>query len=283
MLEPFIWMFKTNGFLRYFLKLLFVSILLVVIGVSIIFSTTFLVGLFRLSPLIIMCLGILVVCSPILFIQGYFWELVSSIIDRDTDIIASNIYNGKTKQILSINLPEWGLFKFIWRGFASIVATSIMLIPWAIVLYAALSVNEVAIDKFDLVMACKSEPIIGIPILMLSIIFNILSPGLLWNYAKNNSVVSTLNIPKAIFLFGNYTFKYIFNLILIWVLYFVDALITIFLFKIANFNGILQSLNNQPLTLTVLIITALFLLCKWLYYIHVYAYLLGTIAPKEEW
>ena len=129
MLEPFIWMFKAENFGKRYLQLLIAIVIFTLIAIL-----TNLIGasLPKESGAANTFL-IISIASPILLIfliQGYFWELTAGIISRDIDIMASNIYSGKIKSVFKIKIPDFNPFSFIWRGFASIIASILMFIPF---------------------------------------------------------------------------------------------------------------------------------------------------------
>lgn len=103
-------------------------------------------------------------------------------------------------------------------------------------------------------------------------------PALLWNYAYKNSVVAVWNIRKAIYLMGNYPFRYIFNTILFILIAvgssFVDGFAGNFM-KVAFTSGDIIGMVLSALLLFLLSL-------KNIYLIFVFAYLLGTIAPTSE-
>ena len=213
LIQPFIWMFKSEGFKSHILYLIAMTLFLLVVsavlvGITVTTSifTTFLTNNFVIIILAIAAL--LFFCLlPFWFGQGYFWELTYRIIQRESDVKASNIYNGKVSQVFKITLPERNVFKFIWRGFASFVATIIMYTPYVLIVYAYLSTYGInGQNEFF------SNPMT--PILALALIMNILTPALLWNYANRNSVLAVLNIRKAVYIAGNYTGRYILNVLL---------------------------------------------------------------------
>ena len=286
MFEPFIWMFKTEGFKTHYIKILITSIILFVAGIISTFPTVFLgTALFVFNPIlsiIIFALGIFLACSSFFMVQGYFWELTEQIIDRTCDIKSASIYNGKISQVYTIVLPEWNVLKMIWRGFASIVATIIMYIPWGILIYTCLLAQQkTAIDFANRLSLISVEPTLWIPMELLLLIFIFLIPGLLWNYANRNSVVATLNIRKAIYIFGNYPLKYILNLLAMALFYFVDMGLTLGLIKLFHIDSLAQS-SNHILAGILLLLFSTFVFIKFLYKIFVYAYLIGTLAPSGE-
>ena len=256
-MEAFIWMFKNEEFKKHFwLLCIFLIIFVAIIAWAVGFKT---IGL----SIIMLFTIVFLACMP----MGYFWELTGAIINRDFDVIASQVYDGKIKEVYNVHFPKFNILKFIWRGFASIVAMVILYLPFY-------GLNLIAVNNgtlFD----------IKIVISLLFILFLILLPALFWNYAKQNSVFSMLNIFKATFLVGNYTFKYfraIFLLIIICLAsYFVDSLLVPFS---SMFEGTFVLQNS--LISVGFIIGSVFMVIKDVYLMYVAAYVLGTIVPTQE-
>jgi len=284
MLEPFIWMFKCENFSKYYLKLFLFAVLLFIIGIISIFPTVFLgtilIKTSLASSIAMYTIGIFVLLSSLFLIQGYFWELTYNIIDRKWDIKAPSIYNGKVVEIFKVDLPEWNLFKFVWRGFASIVATIIMYIPWIEVLLLFFIFNSTRVGATQNFTSLINSYGIALPLFYGLFLF--LIPSLLWNYASKDSVFATLNIFKAIYIIGNYTVRYIINGIKFVIFYLLDLCLTWGIMTVLNINSIQASKEVSILNIIVLIIFAILIFGKYLYKIHVYAYLLGTIAQVGE-
>ena len=280
MFEPFIWMFKLSNFKIHFLKLIIVSVILSLQAVILyypmmkLFSTANSFFTYALYTII----AIFVCCSPILFLQGYFWELSSQIIDRSSDITSTSIYANKVREINKIELPEWNVKRYIWRGFASIVATIIMLVPWATIIYFSISRDTHSIN----LIPSDINPAVSIPLAAFIFLFYLLVPGLLWNYAKTDSIMAPLNIQKSIYLFGNYTGRYLINIIIIFVVFTADMLLTFLLDSVFGLTQLITNytaLNSIVLPILLTIIFSAIVLIKWIYLVHVYAYLIGTITP----
>ncbi|MBR6127163.1 hypothetical protein IKQ21_05710 [bacterium] len=256
------------------MKLFVVSVILAIQAIILIFP---LMALFSTANsfftfAIYTIIAIFVFCAPILFIQGYYWELTSQIIDRSSDIISTNIYAKKVREINKITLPEWDVRKYIWRGFASIIATSIMLIPWLAVI--CLNISQISLYNMN--------PAIRVPLICFAFLFYLLVPGLLWNYAKRDSILAPLNIPKAIYLFGTYTGKYILNIVIMFFVYVLDIIITYILDAVFRFSQIITGITDTKallFSLLIIIPYLILMLVKWLYLVHIHAYLIGTITP----
>ncbi len=267
-MEAFFWMFKKEEFKQHFSFLCFGTIILFIMAIII----AVLLNLINVPSLlfksIIVGISILVFLLPLFFPLGYMWELTGNIINRDFEIVASNVYNGKVKEVYNIELPKLNLFRFIWRGFASFVANFIMLIPYTVLIYVALT-QETMLSS-------------GVLILLLSVIFYFLLPGVLWNYAKQNSIFAVLNVPKAIFLAGNYTFRYLKAILLFLIIYFLNIFIdSSFVKPLYPLFGGSFDFHNIPMLIGVLIALILGMI-KTFYLIYVSAYILGTIVPTQE-
>ena len=146
--------------------------------------------------------------SSSLVVQGYFWELTSSIISRDVDIVANNIYSGKIKSVFVISLPDFKPAKFIWRGFASIVASIMMVLPYALLVFSTAFTGVFTLPMLEI---GNFHSIYAICYNLLYVFFFAFLPAMLWNYAKENSVFAVWNIRKAVYLLGTYPGKYILN------------------------------------------------------------------------
>ena len=262
MLEAFVWMFRDKQFKSHYIYL-FSKFIFFEIAALVLFFVTDPLKLF-VNIQFVNLIAIILAVFPFLCIQGYFWEMTENVIAREFDIKSANIYNGKIKQIYVIELPELRFFKLVWRGIASIFATFLLLFPFIYMIYKEI----IKPDMLPLSMQ-----------VLLYLFWAFFIPALLWNYAHRDSVVAVWNIRKAIYLMGNYTGKYIFNIILFIIFYTVDYFILFFLAEVLGIKTIteLNSIN----AIKVLIWTVVAYI-KYFYTLYVYAYLLGTIAPSEE-
>jgi len=276
MFEPFIWMFKTPDFKRNYIKLVICSIILLLISTVCIlwlhntitvFNNKTIFSVYAYSILLLI-LKIL----PFILLLGYFWELTSNIIDRDFDVNAGSIFNGKIQTINKFTFPNWDPFKFVWRGFASIVATSIMAIPWTVLLTMYITGNIA--QNYTPASFMANIDTIYKPIVLLALIYTFLLPGLFWNYASKNSVFSALNIHKAVYIAGNYTFRYLINSFL-----FIAICCLFWDISIIFINPNL--IFNPQISFSYIIVQIL-LIIKNAFLIHIQAYLLGTITPPSE-
>lgn len=253
-MQPFIWMFKIKDFKQHFWYLICLSIILYVLCIGLAFIPI-------PEPFKFLTKGISYLLSTIpgLYIVGYFWNLTEQIINREKDIDANNIYDGKIKETYTITLPELNFIDNIWRGIASIIATILLAIPFAIIMLAGFKQGTLA--------ALPPAFALFIPA-FLCMFF----PALFWNFAYRGSVVAVWNIRKAIYLVGNYPLKYFVNVFTMVVINIISTAIDYFLSTFA-----LSKANLIIITIVYAIIGL-----KYLYFIFVNAYLLGTIAPTSE-
>ena len=284
MIESLIWMFKTKKFKNHFLFLLSFEIILFLLGLLLILLAVPFRNTFFASALIILSIVCFIV--SFLFLQGYFWELTEAVIKRDTDIDATTHYNGKIKVINIIKLPELKFKRLIWRGIASIVASVILFIP---VIYILLGLSITAVDTIKLLNMNTQQTILMYKYLVLFICMFI--PALLYNYASKDSVFAVLNLPHAIYLIGNYTWRYFKNTFLFLIFLFSYAFLMNMITTSFGLNFSTASAETGHNILSISganilfsgIILLFFTLIFRIYFIYVNAYLLGTIAPKEEW
>lgn len=272
MFKPFSWMFKTENFKKRFWQLFITFICFYTLSIVVYYGKDFF-AVDLADKQFTNIVSIILYLTAFLIPQGYFWELTSNIISRKVDIVASNVYSGKIKQCDIIELPEFKIKDLFWRGIASIVASFITFAPFILLMHS-ISFTEV----FEL-------PILNIEILkniyfacllFLIIVFLICLPGLLWNYSYRNSIVAGLNIFKAIYLLETYPLKYITNTLTFIVFYIVNCSILIKLDYLILSNNLLQETYIVFLGLNIVI------QLLYIYSLHVYAYLLGTIAPPSE-
>ena len=284
MIESLIWMFKTKKFKNHFLFLLSFEVILFLLGLLLILLAVPFRNTFFASALIILSIVCFIV--SFLFLQGYFWELTEAVIKRDTDIDATTHYNGKIKVINIIKLPELKFKRLIWRGIASIVASVILFIP---VIYILLGLSITAVDTIKLLNMNTQQTILMYKYLVLFICMFI--PALLYNYASKDSVFAVLNLPHAIYLIGNYTWRYFKNTFLFLIFLFSYAFLMNMITTSFGLNFSTASAETGHNILSISganilfsgIILLFFTLIFRIYFIYVNAYLLGTIAPKEEW
>lgn len=269
-MESLVWMFKEKDFTKHYWYLVIGTIILTIFSViGIIILPSLLNAVNIQNIFIIQAILFIAILIPCLFPTGYYWELTENIISRQIDISANNIYDGKIKEQYKIELPELKATKFIWRGFASIIASIIMVLPYLILVGLSIFSGSCA----------QVSPWIFLTSL---IMFSLLIPGLLWNYAKQNSVVSVLNISKAIYLMGNYSFRYFKAIFLMILFNIVNAFLDKYIVKMI-LPYIKKDFDFQDcLLIGGLFVYLILIFLKDMYMIFVYAHILGTITPAEE-
>lgn len=274
MFEPFVWMFKKENFKKHFLYLTLLTPLLYVSG-FVLAILGFMNGGFATTEGLILIVGAFLLmiagsCLP----SGYFYDMTENIIDRETRYTASNIYNGKApKSYFVFDLPDFNLFKHIWRGVASFVATILMILPYVLLMIFTIFTGTLAGTL------CNVDPLLYVGAYFFYCFF---FPALLWNYARTNSVFAVLNIFKAVNIIGNYTLAYMWRVVVFIILF-------VFNYIVDTFIGAIAGLSSNP-TIDDISITRIFVMffavgviwLKNLYFWFVYAYLLGTLAPSEE-
>ena len=258
--EPFVWMFKYKLFKKHYLYLFLFTLICLFMAFIIPYLLVKFINIFGIQYYITI-LSVVLVLIPLLILQGYFWELTEAFIERDIDIKSANIYNGRIKEIFIIEFPEIRAFKLIWRGIASIVATFLLSLPFWFMIYSG------NVTKLTLVNQ-----------LICYVFWCLFVPALLWNYAHRDSVVAVWNLRKAIYLMGNYPFRYVWKILLIVANFAVDYYALTYLIKIFGlFSPEMSVVYILKLASVILLATI-----KYLYDIYVCAYLLGTLAPVDE-
>ena len=292
MFKVFNWMTDLDGFKEHLQKLIVIGCVLFLISSFFISHTLTIIKATQttnLTFIIGILIAILLPAVPNLLISGYFLFFSESIIRREEDIVPPLVYNEKIKKIEKIELPEFNTWKFIWRGIAAIVANALMWFPMYLIMIITLSFTvmpfcfgsaQVTLYIYNFV---KSPAFIAFIILAC-----LLVPALLWNYAKQNSIVAVWNIPKAIHIVGNYTFRYFVRIFGVIVIGAVDNALKIAIgyltMGLSPFQGvdasfIAQSANISGISLAIYL---LIIYLESLYFMYLYAYLLGTIAPPSE-
>ena len=269
MLNAFIWMLKLKDFKKHFIYLTLTTIVSFLIAFYI--QTTSLSALFQTI------LTLIFLAVPFLAITGYFWDTTQNVVDRSVDYKFSNIYGkGIKEKLVGIELPDFNLFKHIWRGISSLVASVLIMLP----LYVLLTISG-RLQELSSITTMT-------PTVMICLFYFSFFPALLWNYAKNNSIVSVFNFPKAVYIMGNYTTRYVIHTVILLALIFADKIInhvlclhlTLDISTLTNIGSIISFLQNTDLLL--LILPLIIILIKSIYLLMVYAYILGTIAPIDE-
>lgn len=283
MLKPLFWMFKEKDFKKHFCILLLIELLFFVFGI-IALCVLLPMNLDRQIGVIVSLMVMFLI--PFLFIQGYFWELTECVINREIDLTASNIYDGKINNNIKIKLPKINVLRMLWRGIASIVASIILFVPAVSILIWFSTTGCEAYRLYDV----GQDLILYLSqFIMLFIVLFV--PALLYNYAKKDSVFAMLNLPSAVYIMGNYTWQYVKNTALFVLLSFVYSYILSFLAKFLNveisINLVLSGRQTMSVNAENLILsTVLLLLVSFVfrvYFVYVNAYLLGTIAPRQEY
>lgn len=264
MFEAFTWIFKKENFKKHYILLLVLNIF------SVLPVILLLTGI--LKSLIGACIALLFALLSALPLCGYYWKLVENIIDADTDISANNICNGKIKTCLKIDLPELSFFKLLWRGIASLVANILLIAVYMLIVFSLgflAGFSGTHLNQFFTLLAPIQMFAIGMGVLM----FYLFIPALFWNYAKNNSVFAILNIRKAIYIAGNYPGRYIGKMFQMLFVYLVNVLILFLIgFPFASL------INTKVCNIIQYIVAIPF----GVYFMFVYAYILGTLVPSEE-
>lgn len=258
-MEAFIWMFRQKDFKKHFFYL--VSITIYLIAFCAVVLTLFIHNNDKKLDIIIALITLL----PSYFVMGYFWELTENIINRNSNILANNIYDNKIKKEDIIELPELNFLKFIWRGIVSFVASIIMVLPPLLLIYYIATSGSL----------CHVNPV---ALTIGQCLYYLFIPALLWNYAKQNSIVAPLNIFKAIYILGNYTFRYLKNV----AIFFLVNSISIYVNNFIIQNFIVQNKQDNFLFILSAILFIIIFALQCYYFVFVYAYLLGTILPEEE-
>ena len=281
MLQPLSWMFKTKDFKKYFWTLCSIDFGFNILALILFISVTTIADRYTMPVIIVLLFSFIIFIIPYLFVSGYFWELTFNIIGRDTDISASEIYNGKIKQSEKIELPKIKFFRFIWRGIASIVATIMLILPIILII---LSFSKSTVKTFE--MFSLNPALLPIVYLSVSIFICLFIPALLHNYAYRDSVFAVLNLRRAVYLMGNYPFRYLWNTFLLFIFSVISAYILRFLSGISGVNFDVTNINTQAISNIHMIIAfavIMIITIFWrIYSLFVNAYLLGTLAPKEE-
>ena len=285
LIEPFIWMFSVENFKKHFIYLLLVPVVCwVTVFLMFLCTNGFTIQNLVLNVVLIV-LTIFVLLCPILCLTGYFWCLTDNIIGRNLEAKLNSVYNGKADFKNVITLPEWDIPRFIWRGIASWFASVIMYIPIVLVMVFIIFNMSLIASFWNL---DPRQMIIAVSIIMIMI--SLLIPGLLWNYARRDSVVAVLNIPKAIYLMESYPLKYFLNSFLM-VVFSIARSFIIRAIMIAIGMGAIFATNTAPnsyadffnpsfITAYVVSIILGYILDS--YWIFANSYLLGTIAPPSE-
>jgi hypothetical protein len=285
-------MFKTEYFKRHFLYLILTAVISWVVFFVYLFGISFLPVLSPVTDIILKAIAVLIFMTPLLCLTGYFWCLTDNIISRELEPKLNSVYNGKADFVNKITLPDWDIPRFVWRGIASIVATIIMYIPFVLLVWL-FTFNMGIMTVFLNV----SPEMAGIGLFVFILILSFFVPGLLWNYARRDSVVAVLNFPKAVYLVESYPGKYCLNTFLFIIFSIARSLFVRFLAIVlgiapylASARGGCKGLGGCPAIsgcptgdiLLPLIVFAVISFIIGVYWLFVNAFLLGTVAPPSE-
>ena len=257
MLNAFVWMFRKKEFAKHFFYLMFFIFMALALTIA---STK---NLFAFNNNLALAMEFLP--FVIYFVlMGYFWDLSSEIIERERDVEASSVYNKRVSIKYNFEMPSLNFIKLAWRGFSSIVASVLIPIPYLILFYISSSSGH-----YDSLPTWVKIFSLGL--------FVSFAPALYWNYAKTNSVFATLNIAKAVFVMGNYTFRYI-SIVFVWLLlllanFYVDSIIY-------NYVSVAHDINL--ISISILCLMSFLFIFKTAYLIFVHAYILGSLVPASE-
>lgn len=278
MLEPFVWMFKAKNFKQRYFQLLFSALLVL----SIAFLTCYISSLLPIDFSIYF--SFFIVFLPVLlifFVQGYFWQLTSNVIAREVDISASNVYSGeKIKYLFKIELPDFKPLNFIWRGFAGCVASILMMLPFLLLVLSSMYTKVFFLPFSNIEIY---HHIFALSYNIIYFVFFALIPAMLWLYAKENSVVAVWKFRRAIQLLESYPSSYFKNTFIFILFYLFNYFILFLLAKIMYISSVFT--NPQLISLESCLIETGFIFIVYvvyLYSLHVYSYLLGTIVPTTE-
>lgn len=267
MIKPFIWMFGIENFRTRVFQLLCTMIVAIALAALFRLAGTF----FNLDILVADALALIVLVSAICIIQGYFWEVTHCIVNREVSIEANNIYSGKIKKVYKITLPKFKLRRFLWRGIASIVASLLLVVPYLILVYTTLFMGLFSSPFFNGQVMFWGY-LVSYTILL--IFYFVSMPAVFWNYAAKDSVTAVWELGRIIYLMESYPGKYILNTVLFAIVYILNS------FALFGMQLFLESFNLDSNWVILIQILVQYLI--YLYLLHVYAYLIGTIAPPEE-
>ena len=270
MIEPLIWMFKLAEFKKHFIYLAVIGLIFFISAICSLYLTFIFDFYTNQISTIVFALLILI---PILCLTGYFWCVTENAINRQDCIVASSIFNGKIKTVKNIKLPQWDFRKFVWRGIASVFATVLLYIPCSYICIRIFkNLNELNVSQ----------------VLLFCLIVFVISfiPALLWNYAKRDSIVAVLNVPKASYIMGTYTWRYIFNTTLFVLFSIVYTSVLYFIANLLGLDSITSQLHIDSVKSVIIPVPlVLFLLISYttsIYWLYVNAFLLGTLTPTNE-
>ena len=274
-MEAFTWMFRTEGFKKHYLFLCLSGIVLFLLSGIFGYGAYYSLNLHNmLITILLAVIAIFCFISMGLLPSGYFWYLTCSAAERQQDFQYSNVYDGTFKETIKVELPEIKPFAFIWRGFASFVATMLLIYPVLILI-----VITAAGSAFS---GLNNLPALFVSYGFFFLFLGMLIPGLLWNYAVRNSIIAVWNIPKAIHLLGTYTGRYVLHTALYLLICFTLNILFTWLKGLFGIDDYAIMSGDIASIIKAFVFYYLVLNPIFSYILFVYAYLLGTIAPSGE-
>ena len=286
-IEPLYWMFKTENFKEHFLFLLKFGFISYLLAFLIQFFLMNYIGLDKLVlHVVLQVVSFILFVSPCLLLSGYFWCLTDNIIDREQVARANDVYDGHVDFANKIKLPDLDVGRFIWRGISALVATIIMCLPLAFLVYLFVTNFDAILQFWQLDYAYSA--FIGVVIF---VVLGSIVPALLWNYARRDSVFAPLNIFKASYIISSYPLKYFTNVFLFIIYTALQAYIVSVLFGVLGISTIISglslsvfssSLSGAIFGVSTIILIVLTYIIN-IYWSFVISYLLGTIAPPSEY
>ena len=286
LIEPFCWMFKVKNFVKQFVLLVLIGVVSYLLTVLAQFLLENYVGIEQFIPhVILQVLSFVLLIVPALLLSGYFWCLADNIIDREQIPVANNVYNGKVKSRYIIELPDFNVQKFVWRGISSIFATIVLCIPYIYLITSSSGNFQTALEFWGLDTA---DPIIiGVVVF---VVLGSVVPALFWNYARRDSILAVLNIFKASHIIMAYPAQYLINTLLFVLSTAIQAGIIILLAGLLGFTTELASITLPTVMDSIKILYGItfviFLIISYIisvFGVFINAYLLGTIAPPSEY
>lgn len=286
-IEPLVWMFKTKDFKKHFKYLIFITFICWILSIIVLQFNFDAIQLFSFElNLLFQLISAILFIVPLLMTAGYFWCLTDNAINRKIITRSGSIYTGSIELGNQITLPDFMPKHFIWRGFASIIATIIMYIPLTTIYLAATNDVNNVISFWNI-----SYEYTNVVFVVITIFFSIFVPALLWNYARRDSVLAMLNLPKAIYIIESYPAKYFKNMILFLIFSLLHFYIIKLMLSILSVDTFLVFGNGIPIVQTSILETSFVNLVVFLffgyitelYFVFINSYLLGTIAPPSEW
>lgn len=269
-MEAFIWMFKKKDYMKQFL-IFMVTILVLIISAMLIYyniivdikNSSSINFMFYFKPVF----SLFLVALPLLIIIGYFFKLTLNVIQRKYTQELSNIYDGIMSKNCEIELPKLNLFSLALKGIGAVIA---MIVP----------ITAVS-GLFYISFVHGNAHELPLPVWIFIIVFLLfLIPALLWNYAKENTLFSMINLSKSVYIIGNYFFNYIKTIIALLFASTISSIISHFtITTFGSTNLAIKTLDIMHINFFIALSLDYILI---VYLTFVYAYIIGTIAPIEE-